>query len=65
MTKKELKRKKNRLLPPKTAESDTVSLNHGMCGSGETIPFTKKTPVKIHSLLALTMIDPAIHHWLV
>jgi hypothetical protein len=32
---------------------------HGMCGSGGTTPFTKRTPAITHSLLALTMIDPA------
>jgi hypothetical protein len=35
MTKKE--RKKYGLLPPKIAESDIVSLVHGLCGSGGTI----------------------------
>jgi hypothetical protein len=44
---------------PKIAESDTVSLGHGLYGSGWTHPFTIRTPAKIHSLLALTMIDPA------
>jgi hypothetical protein len=50
------------LIPPKIAESDTVSLGHGMCGSGGTTAFTIRTPAKTHSLLdflALTMIDPA------
>jgi hypothetical protein len=28
-------------------------------------PFTIRTPAKTHSLLALTMIDPAIKNWLV
>jgi hypothetical protein len=61
MTKKERGRKKYGLVPPKIAESDAVSLGHGLCGSGGTTPFTIKTPAKIHStsLLALTMIDPA------
>jgi hypothetical protein len=63
MTKKE--RKKYGLLPPKIAESDTQPLGHGLCGSGGTTPFTIRTPAKTHSLLALTMIDPAIHHLLV
>jgi hypothetical protein len=63
MTKKE--RKKYGLLPPKIAESDIVSLGHGMCGSGGSHPFTTRTPAKTNSLLALTMIDPAINHWLV
>jgi hypothetical protein len=58
MTKKEQTIKKYGLLPPKIAESDTVSLVHGMCGSGGTTPFTIRTPDKTHSLLALTMIDP-------
>jgi hypothetical protein len=59
MTKKERVRKKYGLLPPKIAESDTQSLGHGMCGSGGSHPFTIRTPAKTHSLLALTMIDPA------
>jgi hypothetical protein len=59
MTKKEQTRKKYGLLPPKIAESDTVSLGHGFCGSGGTHPFAIRTPAKTHSLLALTMIDPA------
>jgi hypothetical protein len=38
MTKKENNRKKYWLLPPKIAESDTVSsLDHGLCGSGRSI----------------------------
>jgi hypothetical protein len=37
MTKKENDRKKYWLLPPKIAESDIVSLDHGLCGSGESI----------------------------
>jgi hypothetical protein len=61
MAKKE--RKKYGLLPPKIAESDTLSLVHGLYGSGGTSPFTIRTPAKTHSLLALTMIDPAIHYW--
>jgi hypothetical protein len=63
MTKKE--RKKYGLLPPKIAESDTVSLSHGMCGSVGTHPFTIRTPAKTHSMLALTMIYSSRHHWLV
>jgi hypothetical protein len=31
-----------------------------MCGSGCSYPLTTMTPAKTHSLLALTMIDPAI-----
>jgi hypothetical protein len=46
MTKKERERKKYGLLPPKIAESDTVSLGHGLCGSGRTNPFTIRTPAK-------------------
>jgi hypothetical protein len=34
-------------------------LGHGMCGSGGSQPFIIRTPAKTHSLLALTMIDPA------
>jgi hypothetical protein len=59
MTKKENNRKKYGLLPPKIAEFDTVFQGHGLCGSGGTTPFTIRTPAKTHSLLALTMIDPA------
>jgi hypothetical protein len=59
MTKKEQKCKKYGMLPPKIAQSDTVSLCHGLCGSGRTTPFTIRTPAKTHSLLAFTMIDPA------
>jgi hypothetical protein len=58
MTKKENNRKKYGLLPPKIAESDTVSLVHGLCGPGGYLLFTIRTPDKTHSLLALTMIDP-------
>jgi hypothetical protein len=61
MTKKERARKKYGLLPPKIAESDTVSMGHGLCGSCGTTAFTMRTPAKTHSLLALTMIDPAIN----
>jgi hypothetical protein len=59
MTKKERTCKKYVLLPPKIAESVTVFLGHGLCGSGGTSQFTINTPAKTHSLLALTMIDPA------
>jgi hypothetical protein len=60
MTKKE--RKKYGLLPPKIAESDTVSLGHGLCGSGGSI-YNKDTSQNTlsFSLLALTMIDPVIN----
>jgi hypothetical protein len=57
--------KKYALLPTKIAESDTVSLGHGLCESGGTHPFTIRTPAKTHSLLALTMIDPENMHSLV
>jgi hypothetical protein len=63
MTKKQ--HKKYGLLLPIIAESDTQYLGHGMCGSGGNTPFTITTPDKTHSMLALTMIDPAIKHWLV
>jgi hypothetical protein len=65
MTKKELLRKKYGLLPLKIAKSDIVSLGHGLYGSGGSLPFTIRTPAKTHSLLALTMIYPAVHHRLV
>jgi Integrase core domain len=42
-------------LPPKTAESDPWVM---VCGD-LVHPFTIKTPVNTHSLLALAMIDPA------
>jgi hypothetical protein len=51
MTKKENNRKKYGLLPPKIAESDTLFLGHGLCGSGGTTLFTIRTPSKTHSLL--------------
>jgi hypothetical protein len=56
-TKKERTCKKYGLLPLKIAESDTVSLGHGMCGSGESLPFAIRTSAKSHYLLALTIID--------
>jgi hypothetical protein len=53
MTKKE--RKKYGLLPPKIAESDPwVMVCVDLVG-----PFTIRTPAKTHSLLTLTMKDPA------
>jgi hypothetical protein len=59
MTKKE--RKKYGLLPPKIEESDPwVIVCVDLVG-----PFTIMTPAKTHSLLALKMIDPEIHNWLV
>jgi hypothetical protein len=52
---KKKKRKKYGLLPPKIAESDPwVMVCVDLVG-----PFTIRTPTKTHSLLALTMIDPA------
>jgi hypothetical protein len=62
MTKKERTRKKYGLLPPKIAESDTVSLGHGLCVSGGYI-YHKDTSQNtlFVSLLALTMIDTAIN----
>jgi hypothetical protein len=53
------KNKKYGLLSPKTAESNTISLGHGLCGSGGSHPFTIRKTSKTHSVLALTMIDPA------
>jgi hypothetical protein len=41
------------------AESDTVSLGHGLSGTGGTTPFTIRTTAKTHSLIKLKMIDPA------
>jgi hypothetical protein len=61
MTKKERKKYGCYLLPPKIAESDTVSLGHDLCGSGVSHQFTIRIPAKTYSLLALTMIDPAIN----
>jgi hypothetical protein len=60
MTKKEQKYKKYRLLPPKIAESVTVSLGYSLCGSDESIyTFTVLRSYKTNSLLAFKMIDPA------
>jgi hypothetical protein len=53
------KSKKYGLLTPKIAESDTVTLGHGLCGSGGSHPFTTRTTSKTCTLLTLTMIDPA------
>jgi hypothetical protein len=61
VTKKE--REKYGLLPPKIAESDTVTLFHCLYESGGSI-YNKDTS-QTHSLLTLTMIDPAEYHWLV
>jgi hypothetical protein len=51
--------KKYGMLPPEIAESDTQYLGNGLCGSGVSITFKIRKPAKSHSLLALTMIDPA------
>jgi hypothetical protein len=65
MTNKEKTRKEYGLLPPKIAESDTVSLGHDLSGSGGSIYNEDTSQNTLHSLLALTMIDPAIKHRLV
>jgi hypothetical protein len=57
MTKKEHTPKKYGLLPPKIAESETAPWV--MVCVDLVYPFTIRTPIKPHSLLALTMIDPA------
>jgi hypothetical protein len=51
MTKKDNKRKKYGVLPPKIAESDTVNLDYGLCGSGGFHLFTIRTPAKTHFVL--------------
>jgi hypothetical protein len=57
MTKKERTSKKDGLIPPKIAESDPwVMVCVDLVG-----PLTIRTPAKTHSLLALTMVDPAIN----
>jgi hypothetical protein len=38
MTKKKQTHKKYGLIPLKIVESDTVFLDHGLCGSDETLP---------------------------
>jgi hypothetical protein len=62
MTKKERASKKYGMLPPKIAESDIVTLGHGLCGSSGSI-YNKDTSLNTLSvsLLALTIIDPAIN----
>jgi hypothetical protein len=56
MTKKERERKKYGLRLPKIAESDPGSWYVWIWW----VPsINKRTPAKIHSLLALTLIDPA------
>jgi hypothetical protein len=56
-----MERKKYGMIAPKIAESEVVSLGNDMCGSGESI-YNKGTSQNTLSftLLALTMIDPAI-----
>jgi hypothetical protein len=50
----------------KIAGSDIVSLVHGLCGSGGSIYNKDTSQNKLFtSLIALTMIDPTIHHRLV
>jgi hypothetical protein len=56
MIKKE--RKKYGLIPPKIAEFDTVSLGHGLCGSGGSI-YNKDTSQ--NTLSACTHNDRSIH----
>jgi hypothetical protein len=65
MTKKKRINKKYGLLPPKIEESDTVSLCHGLFGSGGATPFKMRTPANTHSLLTLTMINPETKHRMV
>jgi hypothetical protein len=61
VTKKKSRCKKYGLLPPKIPDSDLwVMVSVYLMG-----PFTIRTSAKTHSLLALTMIDPAVHHLLV
>jgi hypothetical protein len=60
MKKKE--RKKYGLLSLKIAESDTISLGHGLCGSGGYIYNKDTSQITLSTfLLALTMIDPEIN----
>jgi hypothetical protein len=59
MTKKEQPHKKFGLLPPKIAESDIISLGHGLVCVDLVGSFTIRTPAKTLTLLALTMIYPA------
>jgi hypothetical protein len=64
MTKKEHTCKKYGLLPPKIGEN--LELDPWFMVCVDLVgPFTIRTPSKTHSLLALKMIDPAIHHRLV
>jgi hypothetical protein len=59
MSNEKKERKKYGLLPPKIAESDTISLCHGFVDLVG--PFKVRTPAKSHFLLALTMIDLEIN----
>jgi hypothetical protein len=61
MTKKERIYKKYGLLPSKIAESNPLVIVFVYLVGLSTI----RKPYTIHYLLALTMIDPAIHHRLV
>jgi hypothetical protein len=62
----EKERKKYGILPPKIAESDIVTLGHGLYGSGESIYNKDISQNTLSStLISLTMIDAAIKHWLV
>jgi hypothetical protein len=62
MTKTERTRKKYGLFPPKIAESEIVSLGHGMCGSGGSIHNKDISQNTLSTyMLALTIIDPAIN----
>jgi hypothetical protein len=63
MAKKDHTNKKYGLLPTKATEYDTLSLGHCLCVSGGSI-YNKDTSQK-NSLLALTMMDPEIKHWLI
>jgi hypothetical protein len=66
MTKKKRTNKKYGLVPPKIAESDTASLDHGLCGSGGSIhdKDTIQNTLSV-SLLTFIMIDPVTEHILV
>jgi hypothetical protein len=51
--------------PTQNSNIWNFTLGHGLCVSGGSHLFTIRTPAKTHYFLALTMIDPTIHHWLV
>jgi hypothetical protein len=61
MIKKEHTHKKYGMPQPKIADSETLSLAHGLCESGESMynKFTIKI-YKTYSLNVLTIIDPEI-----